>query len=207
MGLASPAKTGGAAPRQTPLAPSLQYYRGVDAAEAPAARPRYHVLAVVVAILGGMLGIGGAFLQELTHGGLLVAFVGAPVIEEMLKPAGVYILLIRWPQALRGQLYTATLCALAGLSFGVIEAFVYVTLYVPDHPDWYAVYRFSLPLMMHSLGSFIVGLGINRGIIDWANGTAPLPRSTRNSYITAILLHAVFNITATALQVAGYLDF
>ena len=80
-----------------------------------ARRLRYDLLALFLAIVGGGLGIVGAFVQEFQAG--LLIFIGAPMIEEALKPAGIYILLIRWPQALRGRLYTAVLAGISGLSF------------------------------------------------------------------------------------------
>lgn len=178
---------------------------------AAAARPRTalgalagHLLAVVVAVLGGVFGIFGAFVQEAQTGGfLLLPVLGAPIIEEMVKPAGVYLLLARWPGLLRGRLHTAVLAGLAGLSFGLIEALVYVNIYVSDPPDWFVTYRFTLPLALHTMASFIVGLGITRGLLDWAGGRSPLPKSTRNFYIAGIGLHAAFNATALALSLAG----
>ena len=169
---------------------------------------RLQLLALALALLGGLAGALGAVAQELQSGaGILLAFVGAPIIEEALKPVGIYLLLIRWPHALRGRLHTAGLTAISGLCFGVIEAFVYVTLYVPDHSDDFVLYRFTLPLVMHSLGSFIVGLGLSRAIIDWAAGRGQMPKSTRSFYLAAVCLHAAYNTTVTALAIAGVLDF
>ncbi len=149
----------------------------------------------------------GAFVQELRSGGaLLLPFVGAPIIEESLKPLGVYVLLVRWPHVLRSQLYTAFLAALSGLSFGIIESTLFVTLSGPDHPDWFLTYRFTAPLLMHSVASLIVGLGINRGLLDWATGRGSFPRRSRNAYVTAMVLHALFNVTAVSLTLAGVLD-
>ncbi len=163
-------------------------------AEARPLSPFGHLLAVAVALLGGVFGIFGAFVQEAQTGGLLLLpFLGAPIIEELVKPCGVYLLLARWPRLLRGQLHTAFLASMAGLSFGVAEAVVYVTLYVPDAPAWFVAYRFTLPLFLHATASFIVGLGINPGLLDWASRGAPLPKATRNFYLAGIGLHAVFN--------------
>ena len=165
------------------------------------------LLAVAVALLGGVLGILGALVQEFRAGGfLLLPFLGAPIIEELVKPSGVYLLLARWPRLLRGQLHTALLAAAAGLSFGVIEAVVYVTLYVPDPPSWFVTYRFTVPLFLHATASFIVGLGINQGLLGWASGGSPLPKASRNFYLAGIGLHAVFNTTVMALAIAGVFD-
>ena len=166
-----------------------------------------HVLALLLALLGGAFGIFGAFVQEAQTGGLLLLpFVGAPIIEELVKPSGVYLLLARWPRLLRGQLHTALLAAVAGLSFGVIEAVVYVTLYVPDAPAWFVTYRFTVPLLLHATASFIVGLGINPGLLDWASRGAPLPKATRNFYVAGIGLHAAFNTVAFALVLSDVIN-
>jgi RsiW-degrading membrane proteinase PrsW (M82 family) len=168
---------------------------------------RNHLLAITLALLGGVFGVLGAFVQELHAGGfLLLPFVGAPIIEELLKPAGVYLLVVRWPHALRNQLHTALLAALGGLAFGIVESTLYVSLYVSDYPDWFPLYRFTAPLLMHSLASLIVGLGINRGLVDWAAGRGSFPRRSRNAYIAAVVLHALFNVTAFSLAIAGVLD-
>ena len=178
--------------------------------ESPAVQPESapspagYAFAVLLALLGGVLGIFGAVFQEVRSGGfLLLPFLGAPIIEEIAKPSGVYLLLARWPRLLRGQLHTALLAALAGLSFGIIEAVVYVTLYVPDPPAWFVTYRFTVPLFLHATASFIVGLGINRGLLDWASSGSPLPKATRNFYLAGIGLHATFNTVAIALAIAG----
>ncbi|HZP26249.1 MAG TPA: PrsW family glutamic-type intramembrane protease [Dehalococcoidia bacterium] len=165
---------------------------------------RYHLLAVALALAGGAFGIFGAFVEELrTGGGLLALFVGAPIIEEALKPCGVYSLAIRWPKALRNQLYTACLAALGGLAFGLIECWVYLALYVPDHTEAFTIYRLTAPLVMHTVGSFIVGLGINRSLVDWAAGRGRFPRRSRTLYLAAVALHGAFNLATLALYYAG----
>jgi RsiW-degrading membrane proteinase PrsW (M82 family) len=173
----------------------------------PARRAWLDVIAVTMALVGGVLGILGAVVQELMAGGLLLAFVGAPIIEEALKPAGIYLLLLRWPQALRGRLHTAWLTALSGFSFGVIEALVYVTLYYPDSGDDFVLFRFTVPLAMHTVASFVAGLGLSRGVIDWAAGRAQFPKAMRNSYIAAVAIHAVYNTAAVVLALTGVFDF
>lgn len=166
--------------------------------------PLGYLFALSLALLGGGFGIFGAFVQEAQTGGfLLLPFVGAPIIEELVKPSGVYLLLARWPRLLRGQFHTALLAAVAGLSFGVIEAVVYVTLYVPDPPAWFVTYRFTVGPALHATASFIVGLGINRGLLDWARRGSPLPKATRNFYLAGIGLHAAFNTIGTVLWFAG----
>jgi RsiW-degrading membrane proteinase PrsW (M82 family) len=169
---------------------------------------RHYVLALYFAIAGGMLGIVGAFVEELRSGGsaLLIIF-SAPVIEEVLKPAGIYLFLVRWPHALRNQLQLASLTAVSGLTFGLVESAVYVTLYFPDESQGFFVYRFTVTVALHAVASFIAGLGVNPGLVDWAAGRTPFPRTTLVAFGVAIALHAAYNTTALALGLSGVLDF
>jgi RsiW-degrading membrane proteinase PrsW (M82 family) len=181
-----------------------------DAAEVPARAPAYqYLLAILLAIVGGFLGIIGAIIQELqsTTTYILLPFLGAPIIEEALKPSGIYLALLWWPRALTSQVFTALLCALSGVVFGVIESFVYVTLYVEDPSDEFIVFRFSVPLGLHAACSFLVGLGLNQHVIDWAAGRSKLPRASRNFFIAAVALHAAYNTIAFILSVSGVINF
>lgn len=169
---------------------------------------RHHLLAICFALLGGLLGILGAFVAEARSSiPFLVIFIGAPVIEEITKPVGVYLFLIRWRSIFRSQLYIALLVALSGLCFGLLESLVYLTLYVPDHSRAFFIYRLTVTVLLHAVASFIAGLGVNARLIDWANGEASFPRTTRNAFAVAIALHAVFNTTAVILSLSGVLEF
>ena len=133
---------------------------------------------------GGVLGIVGSVFGEIRSGGfLLLPIVGAPVIEEAFKPIGVYLGFVRWPNALKNRLYVALLCAGAGIVFGLLESTMYVFVYARDHPDWYPYFRYTVPVALHAVASFTVGLGLDRGVVDWVNRGAPLPSRTRRFYI------------------------
>jgi protease PrsW len=161
-----------------------------------------------IALIGGLFGILGAFMSEVRAGGfILLPLLGAPIIEEALKPIGVLLIVMLWPRLLQGPLHAAFLAACAGLLFALIESTMYVMLYFPDHSDGFVLYRFTVPVVMHTTASFVVGLGINRGLVDWANGVGPLPKRTRNFYITGVALHAIFNTTLIILALTGVLRF
>jgi len=121
--------------------------------------------------------------------------VAAPIIEESLKPSGVYLLLAKWPQALPGRFYTALLSALAGLVFGLIENVIYLNVYFPDHSHQLVVFRYTAGLALHTVASFIVGLGINQKLIAAAKGEIPLFAANKRFFITAMVLHSVYNIS------------
>lgn len=178
--------------------------------EARPVRPgiRYHLLAIGFALLGGLLGILGAFVAEARSSvPFLLIFIGAPIIEEITKPAGVYLFLIRWRDIIRSQLYIASLVALSGLCFGLLESLVYLTVYVPDHSRTFFIYRFTVTVLLHTAASFIAGLGVNARLADWANGEASFPRRARYGFGAAIGLHALYNTAVVALHFAGPLDF
>ena len=188
-----------AAPQRPPLPARPKTAAGMIALQ---------LLALTLAILGGALGIVGAISQELrAGGGVMLAFAAAPLIEEALKPAGIYVLLIRWPQALLGRFHTAVLTAISGLCFGLIESYVYVNVYNPEGDAHYRLFRYTVPVAMHVIASFVVGLGLDRSVIDWAAGRSRLSKRTRNCYIAGVLMHITYNVTAVILTLVGVLNF
>lgn len=176
----------------------------------PRAGIALQVVIVLIAILGGVLGILGSLVSEIQRGGgfaVLPIIIGAPMIEEAMKPAGVYIALLKWPYALRNVAHVAILCALGGLVFGLIESWVYVNVYVDDPTDSFIRFRYTVPVAMHVVCSFVYGFGVNRSIIDWANGRGRFAGSTRRAYISAVVIHGTYNLMAIVLAVVGVLDF
>lgn len=149
-------------------------------------------------------GIVGAAIQEVRSGaGILLPFIGAPIIEETAKPIGLFITLLKWPHLLFNSFYTA---ALAGLTFGAIESTLYVYVYVPDHTREFFLFWFTISLAMHALASFIVGLGIDQRLLAWAQGESPLPRSSMRFFLAGVAIHATYNTVVIALSIAGILD-
>ena len=135
---------------------------------------KWRIFAFLIATGGGVLGVLGAIVQELSQGSLLIAFVAAPMIEEVMKPSGVYLLLVWWPKVLTSRMYTALLAALGGLSFAVIENIIYLQFYFPEHTQTFVVFRYSACLTMHVLCSFILGFGINQKLLASVRGEVPL---------------------------------
>lgn len=154
----------------------------------------------MVALIGGVLGIPGAMFNELLHGSVLVTFVGAPIIEEILKPCGVYLLLAKWPHALRRRLYTAILAALAGFAFSLIENTVYFNLYIDDPSDNLLLWRYTVCVGTHTLFSFIFELGINEKLLASINGQSKFLSYGKRFFFTAIALHSLYNIPVTVFE-------
>lgn len=156
---------------------------------------RWLVLAPLIAMLGGLFGIIGAFYTELLHGSFLMAFVGAPMIEEALKPSGVYLLLIKWPAVLRSRLYTAFLAALSGIAFALIEDLIYLNIYYPAHSAQLALWRYTVCVAGHALFSFVAGFGINRKLVAAAQGEIKFLSFDKRFFIVAMILHSLYNIS------------
>lgn len=158
------------------------------------------LFAVLLAVSGGLFGIVGAAQAELPSL-LLAPYVWAPVAEEVLKPVGVYIMLIKWPRALKNQVYTATLCAISGVAFGLVESTVYMFLYFPDHSQAQFLFRFTVPVALHTVASFIFGLGINQQLLAPLTGRGGFRRSNWAYFLAAVVLHSSYNFVATVVSV------
>ncbi len=169
---------------------------------APVAVPKkWHYLALLIALAGGLFGILGAFFTEFFRGDFLVAFVGAPIIEEVLKPSGLYLLLAKWPRALRSQFYTAMLAAFGGIAFAVIENIVYLTVYIENPTSEIILWRWTVNVAVHAVCSFIFGFGINWKLAASVRGQRKLLSSGKRFFFPAMALHSAYNITVTVLSV------
>ena len=169
----------------------------VDTARVPT---RWRILAPIIALAGGVFGILGAIYNEIFHGSFLVAFVGAPIIEEALKPAGVYFLLAKWPRVLRNQLYTAFLASLGGIAFALVENFIYLTIYITEPSPRLILWRYTVCIGVHAICSFVFGLGINQRLLASVKGETRLLSYGKRFYFTAIILHSLYNIAAVVLE-------
>jgi RsiW-degrading membrane proteinase PrsW (M82 family) len=108
---------------------------------------------------------------------------------------------------LRGQLHVAFLAAVGGLSFALVESLVYIFVYFPGHSNEFVIYRFTVTPAIHMLASFTVGLGINRGVLDWAWRGTPPPRSSIVFFATGVGIHAAYNTTVVVLSLTNFFDF
>ncbi len=163
--------------------------------EAPPAN-KWRVLAPLIALGGGVVGLVGSAIEEALRGGFLGPFVAGPMIEEALKPAGVYFLLARWPRILGNRLYTAFLAALGGLTFAIIENIIYTEVYFPEHTSEMVVFRYTAGLALHTGCSFIVGFGINQKLTASVKGEIPFLSANKRFFVIPMVIHSIYNILA-----------
>jgi len=160
----------------------------------------WHFLSPLVALGGGLFGILGAIYTELIYGSFLVAFVGAPIIEEVVKPSGVYLLLVKWPRALRTQRYTAFLAALGGLAFALVENLIYLNIYVPEPGSLLVLWRYTVCIGVHTACSFIAGHGINEKLSAAVRGDIKFLAFDKRFFVAAMVLHSLYNISVVIFE-------
>jgi len=160
---------------------------------------RWHIVAPFVALGGGVLGVFGAVLQEFFYGSIFIVFVAGPMIEEVMKPTGVYLLYVVKRDACRGRVYTALLAACGGISFALVENFFYLRLYYPEHSHTLVTFRYTWPLVMHTATSFILGFGINDTLFRSIRGEIPFLKGNWVFFITPMVMHSAFNIVMVVI--------
>jgi hypothetical protein len=156
------------------------------------------VLAPFIAIAGGILGILGAVIREILYFSYILLFVAAPMIEEALKPTGLYLVLVLWPGVLGGRrVYTALLSGLAGLTFAFIENIFYLNIYFPEHTVELVFFRYTAGVGIHVACSFILGFGINEKLLSSIKGEIPLLQGNKKFFFIPMILHSLYNIIVT----------
>jgi len=140
---------------------------------------------------GAPAGLGGALLQA----------AGISLTEELVKGAGLVLLLL----ALRDQFDNVTDGILYGLAIGAgfatVENFAYFAL--SPHTDLPALFvsRIVLGWLGHSTFSALFGAGL--GYAREAHRPRPYLRAPALGLAAAVLLHAIFDGVALAAQSAG----
>jgi len=161
---------------------------------------KWRIVAPLLALGGGIFGILGAFVTEAFHGQILGAYFAAPIIEETLKPSGLYLILAKWPRVLKNQFYTASLAALGGIAFAIIENLVYLHVYIQDPSPRVVLFRYTACVGIHAVCAFIFGLGINQNLLASIRGETKLLSYGKRFFFSAMALHSLFNIAVTVLQ-------
>ena len=161
---------------------------------------KWYFLGPIIALTGGVFGIAAAAIGESRFGWYVIPFVAAPIIEEIVKPCGVYLLLVKWPQALPSARHTAFLAALAGLSFAIVENTVYLEVYFPEHTQALVLWRYTVCLLMHMGCSFILGFGINQKLIAAMRDEIPFLEGNRIFFTIPIVIHATYNVSAFLME-------
>ncbi len=161
-------------------------------------------MTVVAGVLGGLLAVPGVFLAGNPGFGVWGAIVGAPVVEELLKQAGMLLVLERYPWFLKRGIQFLLGALLSSLLFATIENLIYAHVYLAKlPPDKWAetmAFRWCWCTVLHVSCALIASAGLwrawrrSRGVGRAAQLSDALP-----PLIAAMLLHGGYNLTVTLL--------
>jgi RsiW-degrading membrane proteinase PrsW (M82 family) len=155
------------------------------------------ILVIGLVGFGSLLGLPGIVLSELSFF-VAAPWLSAPVIEEIMKPFGVYLLVMNWPGNVRRQLSIALLSGMAGLVFGLLESVLYVFSYSQNQLSAdYVLFRFTVPVLLHVVASTMFGFSINAHNLRSVMRGDVKRKSLWMFPAIAIAIHAIYNITVT----------
>jgi len=168
------------------------------------------LIILLASIVAGPAAIGGALLTSASQfndltGGMYV-FVFGPLIEEMLKVAGILILVEKYPWIIPRWWVIPVGIALSGLTFACIENLWYVFFVIPDASEAIVTWRWTVCTALHGTCSLIAGIGVAKVWIR-TDRTGQMPRLSLASpwLVTAIVVHGAYNTSMFFLEVSGYL--
>ena len=65
----------------------------------------------------------------------------------------------------------------------------------------------SMPYLAKNPWSRAIHSGMSRGVVEWVNRGAPVPKRTRRFYLAGVTIHGTHNIVVTILYIAGVFSF
>ena len=205
-----------------------EFAPGLEVPEPPPPPPptflARHAVTLGLALLGGLFAVPGAFLEEFRTGGgaLLLPVLFAPVIEEILKPAGVIWLLERRPHYLLSPLHVVLLCMLGALVFASLENLLYIHVYWPlgrareaaeraagtpvtDAIARATFVRFRLAVATGLHVTAIVGIGLGRQLVRMRRERSDFDLERSLPFLAAaMVLHGAYNAAAILADRLGW---
>ena len=183
----------------------VTYARWLDAGRARWTPLRSWGLTLLVALAAGPWAVFGALInggQSLS--GTLMLVVFGPLTEELMKIAGVTLLIEKWPFALRGAAQIVICSVAGGLAFAAIENLLYLHVYIPNPTRELIVWRWTACVALHTVCSFIAGLGAVRVWRSVGRDKAPPKLSRALPFIVAAsVTHGLYNAAARVLEMSG----
>ncbi len=175
----------------------------------PHRRPRT-VLVYLIALVGGLAGVGAAAVEEWRYGTMyLPVFVLiGPAIEEVCKPIGLIFLLEKRPHWVRSSGHLVAGAILGALTFATVENLLYIRFHHPEPTSHFVLYRFTVCTAVHVLASGVFGIGLAK---MWKHIRAFGGRFDIDVcfkyYAAAVAIHSTYNITVFILHQTGLLQF
>ncbi len=163
-------------------------------------------IGAVTAVLTGPFAVLGVFLagNPSWYGSMYMILFG-PIIEEMLKQAGMVYLLEKKPYRLFASWQFVFSAIVAALTFASIENLLYIHLYsratTIRNPELYALFRWTVCTSLHVTCSIIASLGLIR---VWRKQLADGKNADLSPaypfFAAAMCLHGFYNLSASLLD-------
>lgn len=173
---------------------------------------------VVAFIVSALVGFGLSYAAETpispVVGEYPLAIVFAPLVEEIFKMSGIFVVAYLMWKALPNRRYGAALGAAAGLGFGILESALYVYgIATTSDPTFAAVrteligLRIFLTPLMHPLWSAFVGIGVFALVSNRSTKVGPAKPSSWLPWfflLVGMANHMVWNGILYGLIAFGY---
>ena len=160
----------------------------------------------LVALASGPMAVAGALLAgRQTWWGTVYLVLFGPVIEELLKQAGMIYLLERKPYRLFAWWQFVLAAVISGLGFAAVENLIYLYVYVSPQTfeRWHelARFRWTWCTLLHVSCAVVASLGLAR---VWKQQLRDgLPAELNHGFtwfLAAIIIHGTYNLSMLMLQ-------
>ncbi len=166
---------------------------------------RAWTIAALLAVCGGPWALLTAAFGTGAGGiGMIIpAVVFGPALEEIAKIAAVAIVVETRPYLFKRieQLQVATIGA--ALIFAIIENIMYLEVWEPNHSVLLAVWRWTVCVALHVGCTLVATRGLTKAWHDAISQRRPPSLMAGSRWlILAIILHACYNMSAIAFEIA-----
>ncbi len=136
--------------------------------------------------------------------GILSAVGAAPPVEEIAKVGAPLMVIETRPWLFRTRSQIVVACLVSALTFSAVENVLYLRVYFPDADASLATWRWTVCVAMHVGCTAIASLGVCRVHREtFALRKRPRVEAAIPCVAIAILLHALYNGLAIALELTG----
>jgi len=160
-------------------------------------------IVILCALAGGPWAVLGTFISSHPHP--LAAIVLAPVVEEVMKVAMIWLVIEVWPWLFRRPAHIVFAALGAGLGFACIENALYLLVYIPDPTAGLVLWRWTICTALHTCCTSIAAIGMVR---MWMAVMRQLRRAELRRalpwLVAAMALHGLYNGTATIMELSGF---
>lgn len=153
--------------------------------------------AIAGALLNGAAGLPQVFL---------VVLIG-PIVEELMKTAIPFGVIETRPFWFRSRTQVVVCSLAGGLVFALIENLLYLNVIIQNPSAQIVAWRWTVCTAMHATSSTIVGVGLARiWGRTWSQNTRPDMTLGYPLLVTGIVVHAVYNASAIAIEAVGWIS-